>query len=225
MTTNRSRMGSTLFLTEAATKGHAGAYSETAQSLVGRPRVAWELATGASAVAGEPPVVGQNPQGTIGVDLSGPPFGACMLLPVSMWRGRTVRTVQPVHPWDNIDSLTPRTVTNWRIFNRFHAVREDGNSPLQKLMWSIRVNRIDGSGTTVMGWVIDNRTTGVRTTGTINHTTSGLVAVNLGLVGFVGGINDFSVKFFRASGTRVLQMHSVLCAVAVKRRHGLTFPG
>lgn len=220
----RSRMGSTLYLTESATKAHAGAYSETAQSLVGRPRVAWELAHGGTAVAGEAPFISANPQGTIGVDMSGPPFGACMLLPVSMWRGRTAQTVQPIHPWDNISSPIPSAVSNWVIENRFHAIREDGNAPLQRLMWSVRADRSGGSGTTVFGWIIINRTNGFNLSGTTNYADSGIVSTNLGLMNFAPGKNVISVGFYRI-GTWNVALHSVLCAVAVKRRHGLTFPG
>lgn len=41
----------------------------------GMARVLWELATGENPVAGDPPATPYNPQGELGVDRSGPPWG------------------------------------------------------------------------------------------------------------------------------------------------------
>lgn len=56
----------------------AQADAELAQVLAGRARWLYEMATGGPAVSGEPSSVPVNPQGTIGHDHSGPPYGSAM---------------------------------------------------------------------------------------------------------------------------------------------------
>ena len=49
------------------------------KSIVGRIRYLAEMATGRSIVDGEEAGIPRNPQGLLGVDLSGPPYGPCVL--------------------------------------------------------------------------------------------------------------------------------------------------
>lgn len=53
------------------------------KSIAGRIRYLVEMATGRSLVDGEEASVPRNPQGLLGVDLSGPPFGPC--IPHAVW--------------------------------------------------------------------------------------------------------------------------------------------
>jgi hypothetical protein len=226
--TNRSRIASTLYLTDAATRGHAPTYSETAQSLVGRPRVAWELAHGASAVPGETPSIPLNPQGQYGVDMSGPPFGPCLLMHVASVTFQTFsESIAPANPWNAINSGTESTFSAFpfRFFNRFHATREDGLAPLQRLTVRVRVSTSGGSGNSDFVLRARQLTTGDERSVT---TTLGLVAdglLNTMVLPCAPGINDVQFFLRRTSGTRVLRVRGLMLHVAAKRRHGLTFPG
>lgn len=57
------------------TRNQAAAVSETARAAAGRARWLYEMATGESGDANEPPALPKNPQGLYGADFSGPPYG------------------------------------------------------------------------------------------------------------------------------------------------------
>jgi hypothetical protein len=202
---------------------HAGAKGEVASSLAGRDRHLWELAHGASAVSGEPAEVLPNPQGLIGVDMSGPPFGPCLLLPVAWWQGRSGGGVQPTSVWSAIDGTT--RATSWRIWNRPHARNPDGTAPLSQLGLLWRGTASAGTSS-VFRCVIANRSNGIATTvdRTINTTTT-TQYTEATLFPFEPEENNVVMSWQRLSGTRTLEVHSLMLAVVVKRRHGLSFPG
>jgi hypothetical protein len=202
---------------------HAAAQSEVPQSLAGRDRHLWEMAHGASAVSGEPASVPPNPQGLIGVDMSGPPYGPALLLPVAWWEGRTGAGVAPTNQWSVIDG-TPVDL-NWRIFNRPHVQRLDGNAPLQKLALLWRGTASAGTSS-VFRCTVENLTNGTTTSfaRTINTTTATDYDETT-LFPFAPEDNDIALTWQRISGTRTLEVNSLTFAVAAKRQHGLSFPG
>lgn len=219
-----ARLFSRRFLPAAATQTHAHAYSETAQSLVGRTRFAWELATGASAVAGEVPMVETNPQGQIGVDMSGPPFGPALLLPVWEWVGQPDGGISPSNYLSAVGTTTVR-LPQFSLWNRPHAVRPDGLAPLQQMIFSHRTQAGAGTSTrlTITFRNITNGTEVVYTR--IINATSTVDYSETGYVPLAPGLNSLMV-FVRASeGTRTFNVRSMLLAVDVKRRIGLSFPG
>ncbi len=219
-----ARLFSRRFLPAAATQTHAHAYSETAQSLVGRARFAWELATGASAVAGEVPMVETNPQGQIGVDMSGPPFGPALLLPVWEWVGQPDGGVSPNNYLSAVGTTTVR-LPQFSMWNRPHAVRPDGLAPLQQMAFVHRTQ--SGAGTsTVLTITFRNLTNGteVKFTRTINVTTT-TDYTETGYVPLAPGLNSLQVSARASVGTRIFNIRSMLLAVDVKRRVGLSFPG
>lgn len=65
----------------------APAVAQVAESLAGRVRYLYELATGTAAVADDGIVTPLNPQGRAGVDHSGPPWGDALQHPVWVWEG------------------------------------------------------------------------------------------------------------------------------------------
>jgi len=65
----------------------AQADAEIPQMLAGRARWLYEMASGASAVDGEPASVPVNPQGRIGHDHSGPPYGSALKHRLFGWSG------------------------------------------------------------------------------------------------------------------------------------------
>lgn len=63
----------------------APAVVEVINGLAGRARIAYELASG-EVPSDEQPLSGYNPQGLVGVDCSGPPWGSAHLHPIA-WMG------------------------------------------------------------------------------------------------------------------------------------------
>lgn len=203
---------------------HAGARGEVPLSLAGRDRHLWEMVTGASAVAGEPAAVPTNPQGLVGIDMSGPPFGPCLLLPVAWWEGSSGAGVHPSHAWSAIAG-TP-AVKRWRVWNRPHMRRLDGDAPLQQLGLLWRGTASAGTSS-VFRCSITNLSTGVTRNldRTINVTSVPTDYTEPTLIPFTPEANDLEISWSRLSGTRTLEVRSLMLAVVVKRRHGLTFPG
>jgi hypothetical protein len=219
-----SKIGSTRHLEATATAKHAPAVVEVAHSIAGRPRILWEMAHGDSAVSGELAMAPTNPQGAIGVDLSGPPFGACLLLPVVTWssaKNGGASGVAPTTRWGSIDDTgVDRTFRAW---NRPHATRADGLAPLQRFMlaWYAQAS---GAGSTV--WQIDFATPAgtASITRTIATTTASYYEETT-LVPMVPGRNAVRVRWRRTSGSTTLSVFAWSLLVAAKRRHGLSFPG
>lgn len=87
-----SRVGDKLWLTDAQAGSLADARSEVARAFAGKARVINELVAGVSMVSGEPAVVPLNPQGLIGLDMSGPPWGSAWRHPVCWFGGRGTDT-------------------------------------------------------------------------------------------------------------------------------------
>ncbi len=81
-----SKVGRLLGLADSQARSEALAKVELVQGLAGNARWLYELATGA--VEGDgPPCTPPNPQGLVGVDLSGPPWGSALWHPIAIWGG------------------------------------------------------------------------------------------------------------------------------------------
>lgn len=74
-----SKIATSKPLTDAQARSQAEGSARVIMSLAGRTRHLWEMYTGTSAVSGEEPATAPNPQGLIGYDLSGPPWGSAPL--------------------------------------------------------------------------------------------------------------------------------------------------
>lgn len=80
-----SKIGRDLWLTDAQVKSEAKAKLEVVQGLAGRAHILHELATGQ--VVGGSPVTPPNPQGMVGCDMSGPPWGSAHLHTIASMGG------------------------------------------------------------------------------------------------------------------------------------------
>lgn len=74
-------------LSDAQVKSLSPAYASILQSLAGRVRVLAEMAAGSSWFSVEGPVAPRNPDGLVGVNLSGPPFGNAVRHPLFVMGG------------------------------------------------------------------------------------------------------------------------------------------
>jgi len=82
-----SRIGGRCHLSPQQVRTQAPAYSDLAYRTAARSRWLWEMAHGTSAIQGEPPIADTNPQGTVGWDRSGPPFGQVPVVPFFVAHG------------------------------------------------------------------------------------------------------------------------------------------
>jgi len=216
-----ARITSTRFLSSTATAKHAPAVAEVAQSLAGRPRVAWEMAHGISAVSGEAPVIGLNPQGLVGLDLSGPPFGAALLMPVETYSSGTGNGVVPASRWRTVDDDGHGATFN--MWHRPHAQHTDGLGALQKvaLAWS---GQQSASTSTAWRWTITTPVAEVTIDRTI-ATTAITLHTETTLIPLRPGDNEITIRLVRVGATRTMNVLRWSFLTAAKRRHGLSFPG
>lgn len=95
------------------------------RSLAGRTRIRYERATGRNPVLGEPPASGLNPQGIVGHDHSGPPWGAAILHPVAWLVGIAPNSADIQSGYfaarDAIVDDSARALGPWVIWQRPHA--------------------------------------------------------------------------------------------------------
>lgn len=85
------RISNTMCLRDAETRTHATMRARVIKALGGRARALYELATGVAAVDEDGPGTPLNPQGLLGVDLSGPPWGSAPRHCIA-WRGGILST-------------------------------------------------------------------------------------------------------------------------------------
>lgn len=141
-----------LLLGDGAFRGLAPAYAETARSLAGRATELYELATGVSSATGEPPVTALNPQGRVGWDLSGPPWGSALRHNVAWFSGRSAdaNLIQPDYDstpdaWYNKNKPA---VVKLHFWNRPHdSLSPWAVAPHARLYWVLRSVRVTGADT------------------------------------------------------------------------------
>ena len=87
-----TRIVSSSALTQSQVRTHSPALASIAESLAGRVRYLYELAAGVPAVADDGVVTPLNPQGRVGVDRSGPPWGDALPHPIWVMEGTSAAT-------------------------------------------------------------------------------------------------------------------------------------
>lgn len=121
------------FFEDSVFQSEAKAHAEVIKSLAGRARHLYELATGQNPLSGaDPPCTPVNPDGELGVNLSGPPWGSAILHPIA-WIGGIKADIpnvvgsRPLTSMANADGsvttgLPPanptRTIRNWSVRSR-----------------------------------------------------------------------------------------------------------
>lgn len=139
-------------LDDDAFKAHSPALSDVIRSLAGRARQLYELATGH--VPDDERTTARNPQGRVGVDLSGPPWGSAMRHPIAWMGDRDEGStgVQQVAPVITLAAGASTTIGPWRVWNRPHARPQGGSAvaPYSRGFLNVEAKRTSGSSTSDM---------------------------------------------------------------------------
>lgn len=205
------RVGDRTFLTDAAAGSLADARSEMARSLVGRARVLNELVDGRSMVANEPAALPPNPQGLVGLDMSGPPWGSAWRHPVCWFggRGTDVSTVQQRTKHTPLIHAAgaPRSVAGpWSVWVRpFESLPAPFAAPYAALYLWLRARVRSGTATlTITVSVADDESMqGARTVSTTVALTTTMTAFQPGALALVdeGGRRFITVDILTNAGT------------------------
>lgn len=131
-----SKIGRDLWLTDAQVKSEAKAKLEVVQGLAGRAHILHELATGQ--VVGGSPVTPPNPQGMVGCDMSGPPWGSAHLHTIASMGGMLPAsgsfTSRPSSYFPLTDITSERLYgIDWKIWVRpFDPLPSPGIAPFSR---------------------------------------------------------------------------------------------
>ncbi len=205
------RVGDRTFLTDAAAGSLADARSELARSLVGRARVLNELVDGRSMVADEAAALPPNPQGLVGLDMSGPPWGSAWRHPVCWFggRGTDVSTVQQraKHtPLIHVAADAPAALGPWQVWVRpFEALPAPFVAPYAALYMWLRARVRTGTATlTITVSVADDEDMqGARTASTTVALTTTMTTFQPGILALVDedGRRFITIEVSTSAGT------------------------
>ncbi len=95
----QTRIGSEIYKPDSEARSESAGRVELARMLAGKSKVLAELATGARPVDADGRCTDVNPQGQLGVNLSGPPWGAALR--------RTIAAGSGIKPGANFEDRTP----------------------------------------------------------------------------------------------------------------------
>lgn len=133
-------------LTTAECRSVAVARNKIARSLAGRLRFLYELASGASAVAGETSRSGTNPDGKIGANRRGFPWGPAFQHP--LWIGEgclSTVSLDGERPWAVMTSSS--TPKSWDLIIAVPRFTERRLTPYSRGYFSCRVAAASASST------------------------------------------------------------------------------
>lgn len=178
-----SRIVSSSPLTQSQVKTYAPAHAVIAESLAGRVRYLYELATGKAAVADDGIVTPPNPQGLAGVDRSGPPWGDALTHPLWVWEGlETSSTVYGEKPIASLSGTGDRARVLARLQVRPFQERPGTPYSLGELnIYGVRTGGA-ASATATISTYPDRTDTGSARTTTLTMPTIGTLAVAVVLI-------------------------------------------
>lgn len=206
---------------------------EIPRQLAGKARVLYELAAGESGVPGEEPSSGYNPQGEVGCDQSGPPWGSAFLHPIAVWSGLADDSDvhQPASDLVcsfNAGLLIP-VVMHWRLWVKpFEPNLPGAEPPYSRAQVWVRGHRFSGAGAATLHGRARNKTLNetfqTEMTGVAGATTASTAEVNLFssaafYVRLMPGVNDIVLTFICATAAHAIQLDAVSLLQVAKRSH------
>jgi hypothetical protein len=212
-----------IWLTDAQARSEAAAKNEVGQALAGKARHLYELAAGVSPDGGEP-ASGRNPQGLIGVDYSGPPWGSAIRHPIA-WIGGA----KPGSWKDPILSCTqssPASILNWRFWVRPFDHPRGYIAPYSRGIPTFRayLSSAGSSTVTVAMWHTGVEDEAMETDLIVNSTTEssfptdGFTTIS-DYVPLRPGWNTVSMRFRGNTDSYTVHITSVAIHQMVKRSH------
>ena len=213
------KYGSSIPLTDNQACSLAPARAEVIQSLTGNTAQLYELATGSK--AGDRAVTPLNPQGELGVDLSGPPWGSCLLTPIWTMSGKKPNTAE-AYGRRTICTVSSTSTQAWMnpIFVRPHAEFASGIAPLSAAQLAF-IAYLSAAGSVTLSLTWQNYTIGddeQTTTFTVNSTSETTFLMAAGTrIRLVGGINRIGWKFSSSASSPTVSIASMSLNVGVKR--------
>jgi hypothetical protein len=219
-----AKVGSKDPLTDAQARSLARADASTIRSLAGRPRWLEEMTSGKSAVDDEEPFAGTNPQGLVGVDLSGPPFGSAILHPIAWYSGiLNTLVIAPPGPLDSIPAGTKGAISPWRIWVRPHAkLPLPSVAPYSRGLVVLRAHRVGGvDGTvTVSARQLGDDVSATKTgTFTVTTTETAFALASTFWVPFKPGSNDIELTVEHSISGALVTIDSLVIYNGQKRSH------
>lgn len=202
-------------LTTAECRSVAVARNKIARSLAGRLRFLYELASGASAVAGETSRSGTNPDGKIGANRRGFPWGPAFQHPLWIGEGRfPTSAMDGERPWYVATSASaPRT---WDLIIAVPRFTERQLTPYSRGYFSCSVVGAAATSTTsVVTLTANGRTQSANVT--LATTTDSTVSPTL-WAELRPGLNFVTLTIGPASGVD-LTFASVSLSQIVERTH------
>lgn len=228
-----TRIGDDIWMTDADLRSQAPGRKEIVAALGGRARILTELAEGRTAVAGEQAATPRNPQGQIGCDLSGPPWGSAIRHPIAWCSGVKPATTKLMAPAPQIGTInrnsTGATTIGvfgpWLIWNRpFEQWVDNRGPPYSRGYLSLCANGTHAASVDLF-IRIWNETLGETpdsarsTTETLSVTTTEATYDTTYFAKLTGGVNILRGVFMVATDGEQLDVNSFSLNQIVKRMH------
>lgn len=225
-------LGDRLFLDDGAFCGEAKAHATVIRSLAGRTRYLYELVSGTTMLNSEPLVSPPNPEGEVGINLSGPPWGSALIHPIAWIGGRkdpgtTVMAGPRPLTRDGIPALQSWSLGPWIVKSRRYQPLGSASDGGDKAPYSRARLHFRGwaSSGTVAGAVSvwsGRKTESNERTGTISYsstteaiTSSSTVWIDLD----PSGKTKVWITIGNTDATDTLHITSLMAYQAVKRSH------
>ena len=224
----QSRVGAKLHLSRDQVKTQAPAYSEVAQHTAARMRWVWEMAHGASAVSGEPAIADTNPQGEVGWDWSGAPFGNDLLLPIvtsSLWSpAANSRVRQEIEDLDS--TLTAPRIVRMRIWQRpFASLPSPHIAPRSRAYLLAQAIATGGSCNVTFG-LRNTSMGGAAQTASVSIGTTTTAVTPTGIyLPMRPGWNQVDVTILPTTASRTVKMISLCLYNRFRRPPNISYPG
>lgn len=199
-------------------RSQKGANPRVIVSLAGRARQRYERATGHNPVSGESPATALNPQGKLGHDHCGPPWGAAFLRPVAWLIGRDPDSASIQSGYfearSGIAGSTAAAVGPWLMWQQpFSQLPSPSIAPYARLYLYVRA--LTNAGTSDLTVVLKSRelftqapTTRTSNVGTITTTETGFANADA-FVTMVPGYNHIDLSF---AGSHDSNEITIVCA-------------
>lgn len=209
-------------LPDTAADSQSPARAEVIRSLAGASAYLHELATGA--FEGDTPCTPPNPQGEVGVDLSGPPWGSAFWHPIATCGGIARATGQwygnrnVCAPFNDTPALV---IPYWNFWVRPHADLPQDRAPYSRAYLRCRAYR--GASNTTLTAEVTCHSVPLQPTITasvsITSNTEASYQLSDNAIPLVSGWNRLSLRLYGTTAGINITLCSLQLGNEVKRRH------